>query len=158
MTIPTLLHIWAARFLDGRITGLCFVRYPHTLMQEDNPGSLMKRKFKSSCQVTKDYSRVLAGIEDDIKHIHSLGLVHNDINPANIMLDDDRAVIIDHGPCRKLGQSLEGVGRTYEWYDEKIQQSVFENDLNALEEIRIWLGDDSRAFQFDEFLIYTRLI
>lgn len=119
-------------------------------MQEVNPGSLMKRKLRSSRQVTKDYSRVLTGIKDGIKHLHSLGLVHNDINPSNIMLDGDRAIIIEFGSCRKLGQSLEGVGRTYEWYDEQVQQSSFENDLNALEEICIWLGDDSREFQFDE--------
>lgn len=66
------------------------------------------------------------------------------------MLEGDRAVIIDFGSCRKLEESLEDVGRTYEWYDEKIQESVFENDLKALEEIRIWLGDDSREFQFND--------
>ncbi|EPS31263.1 hypothetical protein PDE_06218 [Penicillium oxalicum 114-2] len=135
---------------DGRITGLCFVKYPYTLTQEVSPGSLTKRKLRRARQATKDYSRILPGIEDGIKHLHSLGLVHNDINPSNIMLDGDRAVFIDFGSCRKLGQSLKGVGCTYEWYDEQVQQSVFENDLNALEEIRIWLGDDSRKFQFDE--------
>jgi hypothetical protein len=65
------------------------------------------------------------------------------------MVADDRAVIIDFGSCRKIGESLENVGRTYEWYDEKIQQSLPENDLAALEEIRIWLGLSSRDFQFD---------
>lgn len=31
----------------------------------------------------------LEGILAAIKHLHSLGTVHNDINPANIMLDED---------------------------------------------------------------------
>jgi hypothetical protein len=30
----------------------------------------------------KDYSHVLAGVESGIKHVHPLGLVHNDINPV----------------------------------------------------------------------------
>lgn len=109
---PNVATYLGCQVSNGRITGLCFVKYPYTLMQEVNPGSLMKRKLRSSRQVTKDYSCVLAGIEDGIKHLYSLGLVHNDINPSNIMLDGDRAVIIDFGSCRKVGQSLEGVGRT----------------------------------------------
>lgn len=66
------------------------------------------------------------------------------------MLSGDRAVIIDFGSCRRVGETLEGVGSTYEWCDERVQLSLPQNDLDALEEIRRWLGDDSKAFQFDE--------
>lgn len=110
----------------------------------------MQRESRTARQTTKDYNCVLAGIESGIRHLHSLGLVHNDINPTNIMRDGDKAIIIDSGSCRAVGESLEDVGRTYEWCDEKVQHAVFENDLNALEEIRIWLGDRSQAFQFRE--------
>lgn len=119
-------------------------------MEEVNPGGLMKRKLRSDCQRSKDYSRVLAGIESGIKHLHALGFVHNDINPSNIMLDGDEAVIIDFGSCRRAGESLEGAGRTYEWYDEEVDTALPQNDLDALEEIRIWLGDSSKPFQFVE--------
>jgi serine/threonine protein kinase len=121
-------------------------------MQEVNPGGLMKRKLRSDRQRTKDYSRVLAGIESGIKHLHGLGLVHNDINPSNIMLGygGGEAVIIDFGSCTRVGESLEGAGRTYEWYDEQVETALPQNDLDALKEIRIWLGDDSGPFQFDE--------
>lgn len=55
-------------------------------------------------------------------------------------------VIIDFGSCR---QSLQRVGRTYEWYDRSVQQSIPENDWDALGEIRQWLsGRDNRAFKF----------
>ena len=118
-------------------------------MKEVNPHGLIKRKLRSTRQATEDYSCILTDIESGINHLHSLGLVHNDINPSNIMINNHRAIIIDFGSCRRLGESLEDVGRTYEWYDEKIQHSLFENDLNALEEIRIWLGISSRVFQFD---------
>ncbi|CAG8924062.1 unnamed protein product [Penicillium salamii] len=133
---------------DGAITGLCLEKYPRTLMKEVNPGALMKRALRNTREATEDYSRVLAGIDSGIRHLHSLGLVHNDINPSNIMIDGDRAIIIDFGSCRKIGESLEDVGRTYEWYDGEVQQSLPENDLKALEEIRIWLGVGSSEFQF----------
>lgn len=112
----------------------------------------MKRRLRSDpgWRASKDYSGVLAGIERGIKHLHALGWVHNDINPSNIMLDGDEAVIIDFGSCRRAGESLDGAGRTYEWYDERVETALPRNDLDALEEIRIWLGDDSRPFQFAE--------
>ncbi|AEO56661.1 hypothetical protein MYCTH_2109153 [Thermothelomyces thermophilus ATCC 42464] len=147
---PNIATYLGCQVSDGRITGLCFVGYQRTLMQEVNPRGLMKRKFRSDCQRSKDYSGMLAGIESGIKHLHALGLVHNDINPSNIMLDGDKAVIIDFGSCRRAGESLEGAGRTYEWYDEQVETALPQNDLDALEEIRIWLGDDSKPFQFLE--------
>ncbi|KXG51633.1 uncharacterized protein PGRI_090260 [Penicillium griseofulvum] len=129
-----------------RIRGLCFTKYSHTLMKEVNSGALMKRQARSMRKTSKDYSSVLAGVESGIRHLHSLGLVHNDINPSSIMFDGDELVIIDFGSCRSIGESRGG--GTYEWYDEKVQLSLPENDLNALEEIRIWLGDDL-PFQFE---------
>jgi Protein kinase domain len=148
---PNIAAYFGCQVSDGRIIGLCFARYQRTLMQEVNPIGLMKRESRAMrCRNTKDYSGVLAGIESGIRHLHSLGLVHNDINPSNIMLDGDQAIIIDFGSCRPVGESLQGVGRTYEWYDEAVQKSVPENDLNALKEICTWLGDDSQQFQFGE--------
>lgn len=135
---------------DDRITGVCFAKYQCTLMQGVNPSKLMKRRLRSAHHNKEDYSRIMEGIESAIKHLHLLGLVQNDINPSNIMLDGEEAIIIDFDSCRRQGESLENVGRTYEWYDEKVRVSLPQNDLDALEEIRIWLGDDSKAFQFDE--------
>jgi serine/threonine protein kinase len=126
-----------------RISGLCFTKYSHTLMKEVNPSALMKRQARSTQKTSKDYSGVLAGVESGIRHLHSLGLAHNDINPSNIMFDGDELVIIDLGSCRSIGEGRGG--GTYEWCDEKVQLSP-ENDSNALE-IRIWLGDDL-AVQF----------
>jgi serine/threonine protein kinase len=146
---PNIATYLGCQVSDGRITGLCLEKYPRTLMKDVNPGAHSKRVLRNKREVSENYSRVLMDIEGGLHHLHSLGLVHNDLNPSNIMVADDRAVIIDFGSCRKIGESLENVGRTYEWYDEKIQQSLPENDLAALEEIRIWLGLSSRDFQFD---------
>ncbi|KAK4866235.1 hypothetical protein LT330_008576 [Penicillium expansum] len=146
---PNIAIYHGCQVSGDRITGLCFKKYSHTLMKEVNPGSLMKRQARSTRETRKDYSGVLDGIESGIRHLHSLGLVHNDINPSNIMFDGDELVIIDFGSCRPIGDSIEGSGGTYEWCDQKVQLSLPGNDLNALEEIRIWLGDDSRDFQFE---------
>ncbi|KAK3349520.1 hypothetical protein B0T25DRAFT_610305 [Lasiosphaeria hispida] len=115
---------------DGRITGRCFARYQRTLMQEVNPRNFSKRKSRSARRATGRYDYVPAGMESGIKHIHSLGLVHNDINPKNVMLDGNRVVLIDFDSCRPL--------------------SAPKNDLDALVEIRAWLGDDSATFQFNK--------
>jgi serine/threonine protein kinase len=145
---PNIATYLGCQVSGGAITGLCLEKYPRTLMKEVNPGALMKRALRNTREAREDYSRVLTDIDSGIRHLHSLGLVHNDINPSNIMIDGDRAIIIDFGSCRKIGESLKDVGRTYEWYDEEVQQSLPENDLKALEEIRIWLGVGSSEFQF----------
>jgi serine/threonine protein kinase len=84
--------------------------------------------------------------------LRSLGLVHNEINPANIMFEgDSTTVIVDFGSCRAIVQSLEGVGRPFEWYDEGVQQSVPINDWDAIHEIREWLSDkDAKNFKFKD--------
>lgn len=54
-----------------------------------------------------DKDLCLQGIESGIRHMHSLGLVHNDINPSNIMIDSaDRPVIIDFDSCKQEGEKL----------------------------------------------------
>lgn len=134
-----------------RITGICFPRYRQTLMQVVNPDGLSKRDAKLlPGDNTRDWSHILAGIESGIRHLHSLGIVHNDINPSNIMMDGDTPVIIDFGSCRRVGQTLTEVGRTYEWHNEKVRVSLRKNDMDALEEIRIWLGQSTKSFMFQE--------
>jgi serine/threonine protein kinase len=60
-------------------------------------------------------SSILEGVKKGLDHIHALGIIHNDITPSNIMLDEhDTPIIIDFGSCRDMGESLEDVGRTYE--------------------------------------------
>ncbi|KFH43505.1 hypothetical protein ACRE_057380 [Hapsidospora chrysogenum ATCC 11550] len=151
---PNIASYLGCQVSDGRITGLCFAGYPHTLMQEVNPQNHMKRKARSEFRDRntdrKDYRIALAGVERGLKHLHSLGLVHNDINPRKIMLNADDGVITGFGSCRRLGESLKGVSRGHEWHDEQVKTALPQNDLDALEEIRRWLGDDSKPFQFAE--------
>lgn len=73
-------------------------------MEKVNPGSHMKRDFNYCCGALDDSDGCLDGIERGIRHLHLLGLVHNDINPAKIMFEGDGApIIIDFGSCRATG-------------------------------------------------------
>jgi serine/threonine protein kinase len=137
---------------ESYITGICLIRYPETLMKRVNPRGHMKRAFKYDPKTLKDREKVLHGIKSGISHLHSLGLVFNDLNPSNIMLlDDDTPIIVDFDSCRRIGQDLKGVGRTYEWFDEQVSISCLQNDLDALKEITEWLSEkDMKNFQFVE--------
>ncbi|KAK2055767.1 serine/threonine-protein kinase [Colletotrichum caudatum] len=147
---PNIARYLGCQVLDGRIMGICFQRYEKTLIEAFNPQSLMKRRFMTTRQDLGNYSQQLDAIEAGIRHLHSLGLVHNDLNPSNIMIIEDTWAIIDFGSCRHIGASLDGVGRTYEWYDEAVQTSLPQNDLDALREIRTWLDGAPIDLQFKE--------
>lgn len=135
---------------DRRIIGLCFTRYSQTLMEMVNPMKYNKRKFALQIggSLSPEMGRWLDDIKSGIRHLHSLGLIHNYINPSNIMFDGDTLVLIDFGSCRPKGGDISMVGRTYEWYDDKINVAISENDLNALEEISSWLRGNVPKFKF----------
>ena len=48
--------------------------------------------------------RIVSDVMAGLDFLHGIGLVHDDISPQNIMLDDGgRAVIIDFDSCVPLG-------------------------------------------------------
>jgi len=153
---PSTAQYLGCQVRNGRITGICFTKYSDTLMHRVNPKSRMKRAFRYDGRALKNPDDCLYGVERGIRHLHSLGLVHNDINPSNIMFDEDTdeedtPVIIDFDSCWPVGESLQGVGRTFEWYDESVQHSLPSNDLDALDEIREWLRDSgTKHFKFKD--------
>jgi serine/threonine protein kinase len=139
----------------GRVSGLCFKRYTSTLLETVNPQHLNKVAFVSnSRELVKEHMKHgLQGILAAIKHLHSLGIVHNDINPANIMLDEDGTLILnDFDSCRYIGESLRNTGakRTHQWHDPSVDVSLEKNDLDAFEELNVWLkGSVTEEFLFE---------
>ncbi|CAK7269261.1 hypothetical protein SEPCBS119000_003479 [Sporothrix epigloea] len=110
---------------DDKIKGLCFARYAKTLSERLE----MKTPF--------DKQRCLEEIESGIRHLHSLGLVHNDINPANIMLDDaDRAVIIDFDSCQHEGEELGKKAGAISWSIEDATHARHENDFFGVSKLK----------------------
>jgi serine/threonine protein kinase len=61
-----------------------------------------------------DCKGFLSEVESGIQHLHSLSLIHNNIKPTNIILDDNNNPrIIDFNNCCPNGQDLEGIGSTW---------------------------------------------
>ncbi|KAI0550630.1 kinase-like domain-containing protein [Xylaria curta] len=120
-------HPNIARYLgcvvrDGRIKGLGFEKYPITLDKILEDGTPF------------DKDQCMRGIEAGVQHMHDLGLVHNDLNPANIMIDGGNPVIIDFDSCKPEGEELMK-GGTFEWSTDETH-SKRSNDHYSLSKIR----------------------
>lgn len=64
-----------------------------------------------------DGYRVLSSIKSGIDHLHYLGLVHNDLNPGNVMVDaDGNAVLIDFGLTAEEGSAKNPHFGTPSWF------------------------------------------
>lgn len=152
---PNIVKYYGCQVQDNRITGLCFAKHHDTLMSRVNPGHFGKRHFDATKRPLKDLKSFLEGVEKGLKHLHSLGLVHNDLNPANIMFateNDETPIIIDFGSCRPVGHSLQNVGRTPEWHDPDVRTSVPTNDTDALNEIAEWLSlKENKSYKLELF-------
>ncbi|KAF9024749.1 hypothetical protein BDZ89DRAFT_1068857 [Hymenopellis radicata] len=102
---------------DGLMTGLCFKRYGKDLHTAVTDGDEI------------DVDGVIQGIKRGLDHLHSLKLVHCDINPFNVVLGpDSQAVIIDFDSCYEEGTEIVGKG------GRKIR-----NDLYGMQKIEEWL-------------------
>ena len=137
------------------MTGLCFTRYPQSLMSMVNPGHYNKTHFISSAETRAPRARAaryLDGIEQGLRHLHALGFIHNDLNPSNIMItEEDTPVIIDFDSATIPGASVKGAKRTHGWFDRQVIVSRESNDLDALAEIRVWLtGFSPDEYRFKE--------
>ena len=108
----------------GRIKGLCFVKYPMTL----------SKRLKDPKPFDK--ALCLQGIERGIGHMHGLGLIHNDLNPSNIMMDGDNPVIIDFDSCKREGAKLGLKAGTFGWAIDGADYARRENDIYGLSKIR----------------------
>jgi serine/threonine protein kinase len=77
------------------VTGLALKRYKCTLEEA------------VQSNIISDNMAVLEGILDGVNFLHSLGLVHSDLNPYNIMLDyDGTPVLVDFDSCKREGEEL----------------------------------------------------
>ncbi|CAG1989672.1 unnamed protein product [Fusarium graminearum] len=92
---PNIAQYRGCEVVDGKIRGLCWDRYAITLHDHVREGKPI------------DAERFLRGVEAGLRHLHSLGYCHNEIDDSNVMLDDDGdAVIIDFKACIPHGEKL----------------------------------------------------
>lgn len=87
-----------------------------------------------------------------IKHLHSLRLIHNDINSANIILNEEGILIlIDYDSCRYIKKSLRNTDpKRAHWHDPSVELLLEKNDLDAFRDLQIWLaGSADEDFLFE---------
>ncbi|PBK94373.1 hypothetical protein ARMGADRAFT_1079059 [Armillaria gallica] len=125
--------IWPLMIQEARVCEI-LMKHPHrnTLSDAVKKGALPRADIKSS----------LDQIKQGIEHIDGLGLVYNDINPRNILFDDDgRLVVIDFDSCRKQGESmLRGKCGTFPFSNDP-ETAEFQNDFYGVEKIREWMEE-----------------
>jgi serine/threonine protein kinase len=75
-----------------------------------------------------------------VAHLHTLGLIHNDISPYNIMLDDDlQPVLIDLETC--MPESMPPIlKRGTPGWSGNWEMSSLANDEIALERLQLYLN------------------
>ena len=122
---PNIAEYYGTVVENDRIVGLCFPKYSINLAEriQDTSRPLDKK-------------RCIDGIRSGIQRMHSLGFIHNDINPYNVMFDDDDIpVIIDFDSCQNEGDELGLKAGTPGWSDVNSKMSVAENDYYGLRKI-----------------------
>ncbi|KAH8683770.1 kinase-like domain-containing protein [Ilyonectria robusta] len=111
-----------------RVVGVVIDRYPITLAD----------RIIEEGSDAFPWENCLQRIESAIKHLHKLGLAHNDLNPNNIMLDNsDVPYLIDLGSCRPFGKGLVTAG-TVGWVDGDFTVSAIEHDEVGLRKLKAW--------------------
>lgn len=109
---------------DGRIYGICFVEYQQNLAQRLRDKAVL------------NVERCIRGIENGINHLHSLGLIHCDLNPQNIMMNGDDPVIIDFDSCTFEGEPLGLKAGTKGWADSHLELATRKGDLFSFSKIK----------------------
>ena len=118
----------------SRITGLCFVKYVMTF-------------FERVTQVSRpfDAGYLLQCIKEGIRHLHSLDLIHCDLNPTNILIWGETAVIGDFDSCRRKGDKLGLKAGTSGWTSDKFKFALPENDQYGLSKIEDFLFEEKNT-------------
>lgn len=122
---PNIASYLGCQVVNDMIIALCFEKYSETLHH---------RLDANRIPVEKD--RCLKDIRMGIKHMHTHGYGHNDINPHNVMFNaDGMVVLIDFDSCRPLGDELGTKSGTYGFFDKNATTSKTTNDYYGLEMI-----------------------
>ncbi|KAI4674752.1 uncharacterized protein J4E84_010358 [Alternaria hordeiaustralica] len=124
---PNIIRFHGCTVNRSRVTGIALDQYSVILKyrHEDVPQPL-------------DIEACMRGIRSALKHLHLLGLAHNDLNPSNIALDtSDNPFLLDFGSCRRFGEVLL-TGGTPGWIDENYSTTAQWHDELAAEKIEAW--------------------
>ena len=121
---PNIIVYHGCQVIDDRVVGLCLARYDSTLAE----------RLATNTAVPK--LSWYEGIKRGVEHLHQIGLIHNDLNPSNIMFDGDRPVVIDFDSCKQTGQELGDKAGTHGWALEDAKVALPGNDRYGLARIK----------------------
>lgn len=124
---PNIVRYFGCLGEDDNIVGLVLGKYTSKLsdkVAESTPGQRVK---------------LYEGVERGVRHLHRIGLIHNDLNPANIMLDGNIPVIIDFDSCRLQGEKMGDKRGTFGWELEEAELAAPENDFHGLEKLKKYI-------------------
>ncbi|KAF2013916.1 kinase-like protein [Aaosphaeria arxii CBS 175.79] len=131
---PNIIKYHGCQVRRGRITGLVLDRHPNTFSEylKSKVGPIDKEPF-------------MQALQSAISHLHSLHWAHNDLNPSNILINEEgMPVLIDFGSAREVGMKLGTSRGTKGWIDCELKDyhtSDYGHDLFALEKLRTWLDE-----------------
>jgi serine/threonine protein kinase len=112
----------------GLIRGLCFQRYPLNLQK------------RAAENIPINIDHCFKHIKKGVKHMHTLGIAHNNIRPTNIMMDGDMPIIIDFASTLSFGKGLAGWrAGSQPWIPPEAIASDEYNDHYAAQQIYHWL-------------------
>ena len=93
----------------------------------------------------------LRKIENNLKHLHDLKFIYNNINLYNIMLyKDDIIMIIDFNTYQYKEEKY-WIARINSWYFKKMKYIMWENDYYELQKIQEIL-ENEKMLDNDELL------
>lgn len=80
----------------------------------ETDGYLVLRRDYVPGQLLSNVSRdrwadLLAQLENGLSHVHALGIIHGDLKPENLIVDDDTIIAIDWEHSLPIGAEIEGL-------------------------------------------------
>ena len=84
-----------------------------------------------------DLDTIMDGILKGVRHLHSLGLIHCDINARNIFMVGDVPLIANFESCHRVGERIEGM--CAHWSNLGFLIASPKNDEYALVRLREFL-------------------
>lgn len=131
---PNIVGYQGCHVRRGYITGLVLDRHLHNL-----------KSYLKSGHIIQDKELFIDALESALHHLHSLGWAHNDVNPTNVLVaEDKRPILIDFGSARRIGEELSTSRGTEGWIDCDMKDytvSETQHDTSALKKFRTWLGN-----------------